>query len=458
MVKVDLKILDSTTANDVTATKTINDNFEALQNAVEDSLSRSGKVPNYMQTDLDLNHNKLINLADPKEDRDAVTLKYVKDTIGDAKGYADKAEAEAIKANKTVEAARAYLQNSVDEARIWAKEAEESVSEAKEYANDAESGANIASASAARAQESALEAMSAKEYAEQAANNASIVVAEVKDDVIANTSEIAELKEIVNNIGTGGGDSSSGGSGRNVGDIFYTTRQDSELNGAVECNGATYNIGDFTGTESISELLLSRKIMYVPFFQYEMSIEDRGFCEYFAYDGHETFKVPTLPTVILASNQAPVVGNGMALGLTDGVKNGGFTTGTSITTTATGNLTTYGQPVGTTPTSSTAASKLDTNVAIGITTDPTKSGMVANLDTIAVEYRAMVQLANEATDEAVITATNALVEINRLSQSLNEINAELENFAKIDGSNYANSSLEDIVNERIVMTTITYLE
>lgn len=143
MVKVDIKILDSTTANDVTATKTINDNFEALQNAVEDSLSRSGKVPNYIQTDLDLNHNKLINLADPKEDRDAVTLKYVKDTVGDAKGYADKAEAEAIKANKTVEAARAYLQNSVDEARIWA---------------------NNANSSAARAQESALEA---KEYAEQ---------------------------------------------------------------------------------------------------------------------------------------------------------------------------------------------------------------------------------------------------------------------------------------------------
>ena len=160
MVKVDIKILDSTTANDVTATKTINDNFEAFQNAVEDSLSRSGKVPNYMQTDLDLNHNKLINLADPEEDRDAVTLKYVKDTIGDAKRYADKAEAEATKANKTVAAAQTYLQKSVDEARIWAKKAEG-------FAIDAESGANIANASAARAQESALEA---KEYAEQIVN------------------------------------------------------------------------------------------------------------------------------------------------------------------------------------------------------------------------------------------------------------------------------------------------
>lgn len=258
-------------------------------------------------------------------------------------------------------------------------------------------------------------------------------------------------------IGSGDIEIKSGGSGRNVGDIFYTTRQDSELNGAVECNGATYNIGDFTGAESISDLLLTGKIMSVPFFQYEMSIEERGYCEYFAFDGNETFRVPTLPTVILASNQASVVGNGMALGLTDGSMLGGFATGTAVTG-ATGNQTVYGEPVGTTPSSTTAANKFAYNKSIGVTTDPNYSGIVANLDTIAVEYRAMVQLANEATDEAVITATNALVEINRLSQSLNEINAELENFAKIDGSNYANSSLEDIVNERIVMTTITYLE
>ena len=278
-----------------------------------------------------------------------------------------------------------------------------------------------------------------------------------KQDVLVSATNI---KTVNGETLLGGGDLEikGGGSGRNVGDIFYTTRQDSELNGAVECDGSEYNTGDFTGAESISDLLMRGKIMSVPYFQYEMSISNTGFCEYFAFDGHSTFRVPTLPTVIMRSDQAAVVGNGMALGLTDGTKNGGFTTGTSITQSATGNLTTYGKPVGTTPTSSTAASKLNTNVAVGVTTDPEYSGLVANIDSAVAEYRAMVQLANSATDEAVITATSALVEINRLSQSLNEINAELGNFAKIDGSNYANSSLEDIVNDRIVMTTITYLE
>lgn len=659
MVKVDIKILDSTTANDVTATKTINDNFEALQNAIEDSLSRSGKVPNYMQTDLDLNHNKLINLADPKEDRDAVTLKYVKDTIGDVKRYADKAEAEAIKANKTVEAARVYLQNSVDESRILADKAEE-------FANDAETSANIANSSAARAQESALEAMSAKEYAEQAANNASIseenarqyaeqaeesstakefvyenigrlnqigyygtlvgdtlafekpvgeeeyelkkgftylvdlqfeavgdlddnvkiviknndnnvnivnvihsnpdepvtvgelkqimryntvsgwrwifnawytetqggsrvlvmpstvvadedvdtqmsdssenavqnkviksyidtteqdiisgymnadsdlqlqingqatVLTEVKDDVMSNMTEIADLREIVNNIGTGGGsgggssitvdaemsDTSEnpvqnkivkayidgalenvGGSGHNVGDIFYTTRLDTELNGAVECNGATYNIEDFTGEETIANLLTQNKIQFVDFTTYESILTTKGSCEYFGWENGENFRVPTLPCVILSGNQSPVVGNGMALGLTDGSKNGGFTSGSSLTQSATGNLTNYGKPVGTTPSSSTAANKLGTNIAVGVTTDPNYSGLVVDLDYLGLEYKAMVQLATGATDEALITATTVLQTLaNKADKdgvadiNLNNISTEAKNF------------------------------
>ena len=96
MPKVDIKRLDSTTANDTTATKTINDNFKALQEGLDEALSRTGEVPNYMLTDIDLNHNKLINLAEPTEDRDAVTLKYVKDVVGDAKKYEELAKGQCL--------------------------------------------------------------------------------------------------------------------------------------------------------------------------------------------------------------------------------------------------------------------------------------------------------------------------------------------------------------------------
>lgn len=264
-------------------------------------------------------------------------------------------------------------------------------------------------------------------------NGQATVLAEVKDDVMSNMSEIADLREIVNNIGTGGG--SGGGSGRNVGDIFYTTRLDTELNGAVECNGNMYNVNDFTGEETIANLLMQHKIQFVDFATYNSILTTKGSCEYFGWENGKNFRVPTLPCVILAGNQSPVVGNGMALGLTDGSKNGGFTSGSSMTQSATGNVTTYGALVGTSPTSSTAANKLATNVAIGVTTDPNYSGLVVDLDYLGLEYKAMVQLATGATDDALITATTALQTlVNKADKdavadiNLNNISTEAKNF------------------------------
>lgn len=76
-MKVDIKRLDSVTHNDTTATKLINDNFNALQQGVEDSLSRTGKTPNFMDSDLDMNTYRIINVSDPISDHDVANKKYV---------------------------------------------------------------------------------------------------------------------------------------------------------------------------------------------------------------------------------------------------------------------------------------------------------------------------------------------------------------------------------------------
>ena len=68
-------------------------------------------------------------------------------------------------------------------------------------------------------------------------------------------------------LGSGDLEIKSGGSGRSVGDIFYTTRTDSELNGAVECDGGIYNIGDFDGEQSVEEVYADvQKIIFDYFF------------------------------------------------------------------------------------------------------------------------------------------------------------------------------------------------
>lgn len=136
MAKIELKRLDSTTANDTKATKTINDNFKALQEAIDDTVSRTGAVPNYMNTNLDLNHNRLINIAEPVEDRDAVTLKYVKNVVGDAKESEQQAKNQANRAEKASDTANVYLQQT--------KQIKENVEQAAIRANDAAYMANEA--------------------------------------------------------------------------------------------------------------------------------------------------------------------------------------------------------------------------------------------------------------------------------------------------------------------------
>lgn len=75
----------------------------------------------------------------------------------------------------------------------------------------------------------------------------------------------------------------SSGSGRNIGDIFYTTRKDNELNGAVECNGAQYNLSDYSGANSISELLQNNKLPYISVNEFDSQISSTGSCGYFGY-------------------------------------------------------------------------------------------------------------------------------------------------------------------------------
>lgn len=129
MSKVDLRRLDSLSHNDTAATKTINDNFQALKEAVEDSLSRTGKTPNYMDAELDMNSRRIINGGAPVEDGDYVTLKYFKDEVGNAKEYANQAKASADLAEShalNAAIANKNAQNHADDAQNSATLAEQS--------------------------------------------------------------------------------------------------------------------------------------------------------------------------------------------------------------------------------------------------------------------------------------------------------------------------------------------
>ena len=180
-----------------------------------------------------------------------------------------------------------------------------------------------------------------------------------------------------------------------VGAIFTTPRTGT-IQGAVEANGSPYNIADYSGDGSIGALLTAGNIAYVSKAEFQTQVTNTGACGSFGWDGTSdpTFLVPKLNPWHVGKS-APVVGNG---GPTNMYNTGGSTSDHRIALTSNGDV--YLENI--------AGSKL------GITTDPTKSGMIADLSE-TTNLRVMVQLATGATDQALETCTSVLSDVSALN-------------------------------------------
>ena len=113
MTKVNIRRLDSVTNNDTTATELINENFQALQTAIENTLSRDGTTPNFIDANIDLNSYKLINGGEAENDNDYITLKQFNEKSGDAVAAAATAQAAAVQAQTAAQAANVAVNDAV---------------------------------------------------------------------------------------------------------------------------------------------------------------------------------------------------------------------------------------------------------------------------------------------------------------------------------------------------------
>lgn len=76
MPKLDLTDLSSL-ANETSFLNALNNNSQKIEEALENTLSRDGKLPNHMEDDLDLNTYRAINVGKPLDNTDAATKEYV---------------------------------------------------------------------------------------------------------------------------------------------------------------------------------------------------------------------------------------------------------------------------------------------------------------------------------------------------------------------------------------------
>lgn len=105
-------------------------------------------------------------------------------------------------------------------------------------------------------------------------------------------------------------------------------------------------------------------------------------------DGSTTFNVPNMSNIVTDVNtNVPVKGNGLALGMTDGTNNFAFYERGDNYQAVNGSKNLYGSNTGTTAT----VAFPSFNKSFGVTTDPSKSGIVGTVTRSQVACRYIIK-------------------------------------------------------------------
>lgn len=204
--------------------------------------------------------------------------------------------------------------------------------------------------------------------------------------------------------------------GRNVGDVFFTMRTDSGLNGAVMCDGTQYNTTDFTGAQAIGALLQAGKVPYVSLAQHASLLSTNGSVGVFGWDGVGTtaFRVPSLNDIFIETGTATQIGDYIKPGIpniTAIIKTSGTNQSGSGAVTYTREST--GAPGWDGYGAANGKWELDASSASSV------YGASNTVQPKTVRYRAMVQLTVAATDEALETCTSVLADVAGLKDGNN---------------------------------------
>lgn len=112
MAKITLTDVENL-SNEQSVVSTLAQNNRLIEDAIENTLSRDGTTPNTLTADLDVNSQRLYNLAAPIDDADAATKAYVDATmstdLGDITEYVNQAEAAKVAAEAAQTAAEAAV-------------------------------------------------------------------------------------------------------------------------------------------------------------------------------------------------------------------------------------------------------------------------------------------------------------------------------------------------------------
>lgn len=211
------------------------------------------------------------------------------------------------------------------------------------------------------------------------------------------------------------------------------------LDGALISGSGSY--GDFV--TYISGLVSTYPDLFTTESDWQTSVTTYGVCGKFVYDSvNNTVRLPKYSNKIYTQEldtTAPVVGNGMSLGLTNGTVNTGLSHNTSSPYHLGGAPTGYGASVGA---NAPTTSALGSQTAVGITSDASYSGIIAQLSNITTALDGYYYI-------VVATTTKTEIEVD-----IDEIATDLNGKADTDLSNVPSS--KGILTESYVNGTSWY--
>jgi hypothetical protein len=231
-----------------------------------------------------------------------------------------------------------------------------------------------------------------------------------KDDlvtVIEDSSPVIYKSLVDNNIGNALSSSIAwekislgGGGGLEIGDIGFTQIAIDETKGKRRVLNGQLIIQEqyvqFTNIIKNSVALNPDLACTEAEWQTEVTMSTAGICDKYVIDDEAgTIRLPKYPEYFIGGGIAPVIGNGMTLGFTNGTTYAGLSSNEAQYNDILFKDTAYGADVG-----STVSGGVGVEGIMGLTTDPTKSGIEAHLnDAELVKGTYFIQVATGAETE-----------------------------------------------------------
>ena len=210
----------------------------------------------------------------------------------------------------------------------------------------------------------------------------------------------------------------------NIGDVFYSLRNENMMNGAVVCDGSEYNITDYSsGGNSLKSLLDNGNLPYISIADFDAAVTANGSCRCFGYDSGSTFKVPKLNDVFIEAGAASTVSEFIEAGLPNitGATRGPLTNADG-TTLSNGVFSDSYVPDGQEKIfgyrndSQHNVFRLDFKAS-------NSNPIYGNSDTVqpnSVKYKAYIQLANGTTESALQTVSSVVNDVETLKDEIEE--------------------------------------